>query len=279
MSLERRPAARLAAFAALGLCLGAGEAAGRAEPAPPALQGVDVQERLGERVPGAIELRDETGRARPLSSFLGGGGPVLLTLGYYRCPMLCDVVFTGLAGGLAGLEWTPGEQFRVLSVSIDPREGPIEARRKRAEVLAQYGREIPPEGWQFVTAREEEVHALADAVGFRYRYVAESEQYAHPAVVVALTADGRVARYLYGVRWSPDTLRLALVEAGEGRIGTSLDRFILYCFHYDAAESRYVPAAWRIMRLGALATMLVLGLTLTVFWRRELRRGRRGGGA
>jgi protein SCO1/2 len=170
--------------------------------------------------------------------------------------------------GLKDLPWTPGREFEIVTVSIDPTETAALARLKKQNYLTDYGRPGAANGWHFLTGREENIRKLADAVGFGYRYVPERGEYAHSAAIFVVTPDGRMAKVLYGVMYQPKTIRLALTEAGQGKVGTTTDQLLLYCFHYDAQEGRYVLAASNLMRLGGATTALVVGLWLAVSWRR-----------
>jgi protein SCO1/2 len=249
-------------------------AAGRTEPLPEELEGVGIDERLDEALPLDVQLVDEHGRRVRLGDFFDGERPVVLTLGYYRCPMLCNLVLNGFITTLRELEWTAGDEFDIVTVSINPNETPELAGNKKRNFLAAYGRAPAERGWHFMTASPSSIERLADAVGFRYKRVEGSDEYAHPAVVMLITPDGRVARYLYGVKYDAETLRLSLVEASDGRIGSTLDKVLLYCFHYDAVAGAYAPAATNLMRAGGVLTITLLGILLAVLWRRELRRSR-----
>jgi len=263
--------------AALAVLAAVPAAAQRKEPLPKDLEGVGITEHPGARLPLDLDFTDEAGRTVRLGDYFPGDRPVILTLGYYRCPMLCTLVLNGLVDGLKDLAWTPGRQFEIVTVSIDPLETPTLAKLKKENYLAEYGRAGAAAGWHFLTGREESIRKLADAVGFGYRYVKENGQFAHPTAIFVATPDGRMGRYLYGVLYQPKTLRLALIEAGEGKIGTTTDRLLLYCFHYDAREGRYVVAAANLMRFGGVATVLVVGVWLLAAWRHgahETRPGR-----
>jgi protein SCO1/2 len=271
--MARRSQGLRAALAAVMLVVAALPAAAqRKEALPKDLEGVGITEHAGARLPLDLEFTDEDGKPVRLARFFPGDRPVILTLGYYRCPMLCTLVLNSLVDGLKDLPWTPGQQFEIVTVSIDPTETPTLAKLKKQNYLADYGRPGAAAGWHFLTGREENIRKLAEAVGFGYRYVEERGQYAHPAAIFVVTPDGRMAKYLYGVLYQPKTLRLALAEAGQGKIGTTTDQLLLYCFHYDAQEGRYVLAASNIMRLGGAATALVVGLWLAVSWGRGVRK-------
>ena len=244
----------------------------RREPLPKDLEGVGITEHLGVKLPLNLEFKDEDGGTVRLGRYFTGDRPVILTLGYYRCPMLCTLVLNSLVDGLRDLPWTPGREFEIVTVSIDPTETPTLAKLKKQNYLEEYARPGAADGWHFLTGREENIRKLADTVGFGYRYVQERGQYAHAAAIFVVTPEGRMAKYLYGVVYQPKTVRLALTEAGQGKIGTTVDQLLLYCFHYDAQEGRYVVAASNIMRLGGATTALVVGLWLAVSWRRAARK-------
>ncbi len=260
--------------ALLLLALSLASARARAEEAlPRKLQGVTVEERLGAQVDLGLRLRDQTGREVALADYFRDGKPVLLTLNYYRCKMLCNLQLNALTAGLRGLEWTAGDRFRIVTVSIDHRESSKLASEKRAAHLRALGRGAAVD-WSFLVGDERSVRRLADQVGFGYRYDRESDQFAHPAAIMFLSPLGKVSRYLYGIEYRPRDLKFALIEAAEGRVGSVADRLILSCFHYDSSSGRYGPFAFGIMRLSGAATLVLLGGFLAVHWRREVRRRR-----
>ena len=247
----------------------------RREPAPKQLQGVDVLEHLGEQVPLALPFRDQNGRRVTLGQYFDGRHPVLLTLNYSNCPMLCSLMLTGLVKGLKGVEWGINQDFQVVTVSLDAAETLDVAQRTADRYLTQYGRPEARGGWHFLTGSEASIRAYADALGFSYRYDEKRKEFAHPAALALASPSGTLVRYLYGLEFEPRTLRLGLVEASEGKIGTTLDRLVLYCFHYDSSEGRYAPVARRIMEMGGAATVLLLGGFLWVLSRAESKRRRR----
>ncbi len=262
-----------ACMAAVGLPPGIA-AAQRAEPLPHELEGVGVTERLDAQVPLELRFRDETGAEVPLGAYFRDGKPVILNLGYYGCPMLCGLVLNGLTDGLKQLSWTPGRQFRVVTLSIDHTESPALAKLKKQNYIKELNRPEAAAGWPYLTGREEDILALTETVGFGFRWNEARKEYAHAAVLLVLTPDGRVSRYLYGIQFDAQTLRLALVEAAAGKIGSPLDQVLLFCFQYDAHEGRFVLAAVKLMRAAGLTTAAVLGIILFALWRRE-KRGRR----
>lgn len=247
----------------------------RADEPPPELANVGTEERLGAPVPTDVAFTDSSGRPVTLGEFFDGRRPVLLTMNYSDCPRLCSLQLNGLFRGLERLDWSLGEHFEMLTVSIDPRESPQHAEATKQKYLEAYARSSGGEGWHCLVGSEENIRRLADAVGFRYAYVEETKQYAHAAVTMVLTPDGRVSRYLYGIEYNPQTLRLALLEAAEGKLGTTVDKVILYCFRYDSAAGRYAPVAQRVMTLGAGLFAALLGGALLAFWGREAVRARR----
>jgi len=246
----------------------------RSDPVPPILRQVAVDEHPDAPLPLDLPFTDESGRPVTLGGYLAPKRPLILTLNYYRCPMLCTLELNGLAEGLRGLDWSIGKEFDVVTVSIDPRETPALARAKKQSYLEGYGRLSAESGWHFLTGSAASIERLSRAVGFGATYDPETDQYAHPAVVFMITPEGRVSRYLYGVRFEPKTLTLGLTEASDGRIGSAWDRFLLSCYHYDSRQGRYALAAMKLMRAGGLATVLIFGAVLSSLWLRERRRRR-----
>jgi protein SCO1/2 len=248
------------------------QAPDRMEQKPKRLEGVDVTEHLGERVPETLAFQDHDGKTVTLADYLHDGVPVIVTFNYSNCPMLCSLQLNGFVDSLKELDFTAGKEFRIVTVSLDPKETQESAHRFRARYLSQYARPGSEGGWAFVTGSEQNVRALAKAVGFSYNYNEARGEYVHPAAITLLSPEGKIARYLYGLEYPDKTLRLGLVEASEGRVGTSLDRLILYCFHYDSTEGRYAPIAARIMQIGGAVTVLLLAGFLTILIRRDRKR-------
>jgi protein SCO1/2 len=251
-------------------------AAAAASVLPKALQGVGIDQKLDQRLPLDLAFRDETGKAVRLGDYFGDR-PVLLTLAYYHCPMLCPMVLDGLVRSLRPLSLDLGRDFRAVTVSIDPKETPEQAAAKRAKLVAQYDRPSTGSGaaaddWHFLVGDRDAVERLADAVGFHYTVDAANDQFAHTAALMVLTPDGRLSRYLYGIDYTPRDVRLALVEASEGKIGTLADQLLLFCFHYDPTTGRYGAAAMTSLRVaGVLTLALLVGFIAT-----QLRRERIG---
>jgi protein SCO1/2 len=253
---------------------GAVEELDRLEAKPERLDGVELQEQLGSRVDLEQVVLDSQGKRARLGEFLDGRHPTILTFNYANCPMLCGLQLPRFVAGLRELTRTVGDEFEVLTLSIDPKETSGQAAASKAHYLGIYARPEANNGWHFLTANEAQARAIASSVGISYTFNQERQEWLHPAVVVVLTPDGRISRYLYGIQYDPETLNLALVEASEGKIGTVVDRLVLYCFHYDEREGRYAPVAMNIMRVGAGLVAVVLALFLSVSWIVEARRRR-----
>jgi protein SCO1/2 len=236
---------------------------------PPILQEIGFDQRLGETVPLDIPLRDEAGRGVRLGDFFGKR-PVVLTLVYYECPMLCTLTLNSLSSALAILTFDIGREFDVVTVSFDPREKPPLAAGKKKAYLSRYGRPGAEAGWHFLTGDREALARLTSAVGFRYQWDEEIRQFAHPSGLVVLTPEGRITRYLYGIEYAPKDLRLSLVEAAERRIGTPLDQAMLFCYQYNPATGRYGLLTMRLIRGGAVLTVLTLGGFIFTMRRKEL---------
>ena len=239
-----------------------------ADARPAELRDVGIEPRLHEQVPLDLALRDENGRAVTIGDYLGQK-PVILSLVYYDCPMLCTLVLNGLVRALRTLTFDVGKEFAVVTVSFDPRETHELAARKKATYIAEYGRDDAAAGWHFLTGDAPEIERLARTVGFRYTYLPDAKEYAHGAAIMVLTPEGRLSRYFYGVEYSPRDLRLGLVEAARGEIGSAVDAFLLYCYRYDPHTGAYSMMALTLVRLGGIATVLALAAFVLVMRRRE----------
>lgn len=256
------------------LAFAAGVAAQGADTVPPPLKEVDVIEHLGETIPTDLAFTDADGQPVTLGDYLDGKRPVLLNLAYHECPMLCSLLLDGLTASLRDMDWVPGEKFDILTVSFSPAETPAQAQAQKARYLERLDKPGAADGWHFLVGDEANVRRLTDAVGFAYRWDEPAQQYAHPAVLVFLSGEGVITRYMYGIEFSGFDVRNSLIEASQGEIGTTVDRLILYCFQYDPEAGSYVPIARNVMQLAGLLTVLVLGGLLFWFWRREGQRQR-----
>jgi protein SCO1 len=250
----------------------AGDPAAHAQSALPAsLRDVGFDQRLGEQVPLELAFRDEAGNTVHLADYFHGK-PVILVLAYYRCPMLCTEVLNGLVQALLEMPLDVGKDFEVLTVSFDPRETPELAAAKKRTYLERYGRPAAGDGWHFLTGDQESITALTQAVGFRYRYDAHNDQFAHVSGILVLTPDGKISRYFQAIRFSSRDLRLGLVEASANKVGSLQDQVLLYCFHYDPNEGRYGPTIMNFVRLGGVFTICAIGFLVFVLVRSERRR-------
>ena len=236
----------------------------------PDLKKIDVEEHLAEKIPLDLQFVNEEGDSVRLSEYFIAGRPVLLTLAYYRCPMLCGLVIEGLRKGISTLAYSPAADFQLVTVSINPQEPYMLAAAKKKNVLAALDKSVNPAGWAFLTGPEKNSKKLAEVLGFKYYYVEERKEYAHPAVSFILTDDGTISRYLYGIEYKETDLRLALLEASKGEIGTTLDKIVLYCYHYDPDAGGYVLFAGNLMRIGGVITVLILGSVLLILWRKDI---------
>ena len=235
------------------------------------LKKVGIEQRLGGQIPLDLTMRDESGREVRLGEYFKGGRPVVLTLVYYECPMLCNQTLNGLVGALDALSFTPGKEFEVVTVSFDPREGAELAAKKKETYLKRYGRAGAEEGWHFLTGEKDSIDRLAQSVGFRYVWDEQSQQFAHAAAVMVATPEGRLSHYFYGIDYSPKDLRLALVESSRGRVGSPVDELILYCYHYDPTTGKFAPVMAVLRAAGVLTALGLVGLIL--FLVRRTRRG------
>lgn len=236
--------------------------------APGVLQNVGIDQRLGESIPLELTFRDEEGRAVKLGQYFGKR-PVVLALVYYECPMLCTLILNGTVKALRPLTFNPGRDFEVVVVSIDPREKPALAAEKKKGYLREYGRRGTDDGWHFLTGEEAAIKQLAATVGYRYVYDAASDQYAHAAGIMVATPAGKLARYFYGIEYSTRDLRLGLVEAAEGKIGSPVDQILLFCFHYDPVSGSYGVAILRVLRVAGALTVVALAVFIVAMVRRD----------
>jgi protein SCO1/2 len=241
-------------------------------PPPKELEGVGITEHADAQLPLDAVFNDENGQPVRLGDFIGGDRPTILTLVYFNCPMLCTLVLNGLVDGMKDLQWSAGKEFQVVTVSFDPKENATLARQKKQNYLKMYGRAGADEGWHFLTGTEENIHRLTEAVGFNYRWDEEKQQYAHQAAIFIATPQGHVSRYLYGVIFPPKDLKLALLEASKGKIGSTLDRIVLYCYCYDPAAGSYALKATNFTRGFGAVLLAVFGGWLASVWIRSARK-------
>lgn len=235
---------------------------------PDLLKDVGIDQKLGQQVPLDLTFRDETGKTVQLNQYFGQK-PVILSLVYFNCPMLCTQVLNGQEAAMKGLAMDAGHQFEAVTVSIDPSDRPVLASVKKQMYTGMYGRADAAQGWHFLTGDEAQIKQLANAVGFRYAYDPDSKQFAHASVIMVLTPGGKISKYFYGIQYSPRDLRLGLVEASARKIGTPVDSILLFCYHYDPHTGKYGLLISRLIQTGGALTVLAIGITMLVLFRRE----------
>jgi protein SCO1 len=266
-------AATIAAAAFLTLALGAA-AQLASDPMqsvgvrPELLKQVGIDQKLNQSIPLDLTFRDEDGRTVALGQFFGQK-PVVLTLVYYNCPMLCTQVLNGVESSLKELSTDIGNQYDVVTISIDPTESHVLAKTKKEMYVGMYGRPGAAQGWHFLTGDEPQIKQLADAVGFRYAYDPDTKQFAHASAIMLLTPEGKISRYFYGIQYPTRDLRLGLVEASEGKIGSPVDQVLLFCYHYDPSTGKYGLLISHVIQIGGALTVLVLGIGMLILFRGE----------
>jgi protein SCO1/2 len=230
-----------------------------------ALEGVGITEHLDKQIPLDLTFFDDEGNEIVLGQYFNNEKPIILTLNYYKCPMLCSLTLNGLTAGLEEMDWTLGDEFEVVTLSINPDEKPPLAKKNKEGYLGHYSREGAEKGWHFLTGEQENITKLSDALGFGYVFDSKTGEFHHTASIIFITPDGRISKYMNDVQFRGQDLRFALIEASEGRIGTALDKFLLFnCFQYDPESNSYTPVAWKLMRIGAVLMLVVLGGGLAV---------------
>jgi protein SCO1/2 len=239
---------------------------------PRELRSVKIDEKLDAQVPLDATFRDLDGKRVRLGDLFDGKRPTLLTFAYYNCPVLCSLILSSAASSMGKIPWTIGREFDVVTISIDPTETVERAKSKREALLSQYGRKEAETGWHFLLGDEATIARVTDAVGYRFHYDEETKQYAHPGALILLQPNGKVSRYLYGLEYPPNDVRLGLLEASQGKLTGAVDQVLLFCYRYDAHQGKYVIIANRIMQIGAAIIAAVLVAFLAFLWRLERKR-------
>ena len=278
--MKQRLAIRLSGVAALtvsALALAVPQPAAahdaRSDSRPPGLQEVAFDQRVNAPVPLDAVFRDETGRTVRLGDYFGSR-PVILALVYHRCRELCPLLLEGATRALRGIAFAPGRGYDLVVVSFDPRDTPAIAAARKAELLQRSGMPGAAAGWHFLTGEAPAIRALTEAVGFRYSYDAKADQFAHASGLVLLTPRGTIFRYMYGIEFPPEILRLGLVEASQNQMGSVVDQVLLFCYHYDPSTGRYTLAIMNVLRAAGLTTVGAMGAFIVLMRRRDRRRGR-----
>lgn len=251
-------------------------------PQEAALSKVRWEQNLDKQLPFDAAFKDEKGRDVKLGQYFTGKRPVVLAMIFYNCTMLCSQVLNGTMTGLKGTQYTPGKEFDVVVVSIDPKETPVLAAAKKKNYLAEYGFTGTEDGWHFLTGTEANILKVTNAAGYFYAYDKSTQQYAHPGGIVLSTPQGKVARYFTGIQYEPRDLKFSMIEAGENKIGSPIDLILLRCFHYDPNTNSYSLAIMQVLRLGAFLFVVVVGGILGLWMRRDMKKekneGQRSGG-
>ncbi|MBA3335170.1 MAG: SCO family protein [Pyrinomonadaceae bacterium] len=237
---------------------------------PKGLQKVGIEQKLDSQLPLDAQFKDENGNTVNLSDYFNKGKPIVLALVYYECPMLCNEVLNGLTGSLKGISFDTGKDFDVIAISFDARENDKAnlAKNKKDSYMARYERGGgTDEGWHFLTGTQSEIDKVTNAVGFKYEFDEQTDQFAHAGGIIVLTPEGKISRYLYGIDYAPKDLKFSLMESAESKIGNPVEKLFLYCFHYDPASGKYGLTILSILRLLSIATIFGLGVMFIVFWR------------
>ncbi len=235
---------------------------------PPMLRNVGIEQRLNQPLPLEATFQNESGQPVALREYFGGK-PVVLAFVYYQCPMLCTQILNGLLESVRLLKFNAGQEYEIVTVSFDPRETPKLAAEKKQVYLKQYDRSGAEQGWHFLTGDSTAIKALTNAAGFHYRYDPATSQFAHASGIMVITPQGKISKYFYGVEYAPRDLRLALVEASEGKIGSPVDQLLLYCFHYDPLTGKYSFVVMSALRVAGIATVLSLATFMLIMFRRD----------
>lgn len=233
-------------------------------------KGVGITEHLGDQIDPELTFTDSTGKVVKLGDYFDQGKPVVFTMVYYQCPMLCTFALNGARDVIKDLSWTPGSEYTVLAISFDPTEGPDLAAPKKESYIKSLERPAAGDGWHFLTGEETQIKKLTETLGFEYKWVEDEGQFAHASALIVATPDGHVSRYMNGVYYDPETLRLSLVEASGGKIGNIIENLsLIFCYRYDPESGSYAADAFKLMRLGGLLTVGFIVITVFALWRHE----------
>lgn len=237
---------------------------------PEERRGLDLEEKLNESLPMEAVFQNEAGEWVKLGSYFDGERPMILMLNYYRCPMLCGIQLNQVLDTLNDLEMTVGDEFDVLTVSFDASETPDLARLKKKNLIGAYERGDASDGWHFLVGPQASVDALLNSTGYKVRWLEDRQEWAHGTPLIFISPEGRITRYLYTMPYPPKDVRMALMEASEGRIGSTVEKFLLWCFHYDSTQGQYTADVMKLMRLCGAVMVVGLGTMLFLLWRRDV---------
>lgn len=239
---------------------------------PKKLEGVGIDEKLGDQIELGLKFQDDKGDFVTLGKYFDGKKPVILSMVYYSCPGLCNYHLNGLTEALKKLKWTTGQDFQVVAVSMDHNEDYKIAGPKKANYLQEYNRDKAESGWHFLTGDKTTVDRLANQIGFRFRWLEEEKEFSHASAALIVTPGGQISRYLHGIQFLPETIKMALLEASNGKIGSIVEQVVMYCFQFDPKKNKYTIYAWRLMQFGGLFMIIVLAIFLAPTWLRERRK-------
>lgn len=243
----------------------------RADEKPPQMEGVGIDEKLGKSLDLSIPFVDENGNTVTLGQYFDGKTPVILSMVYYSCPGLCNYHLNGVVEGLKGVDWSLGQNFKMIEISFDPKENATLASAKKQTYMKVYDRPGAEKGWHFLTGSPESIKRITENVGFKYKWIEQDQEWSHASAAIVATPQGILSRYLPGIFFESRDLKLALNEATQGKIGSFIDSLILYCFQYNPHQSKYTLAAFNLMKLGGALMVLVMAIWLLPFWRRSLK--------
>lgn len=236
---------------------------------PHELEGVGIEPKIGNFVDLSTEFIDESGQTVSLGRYFQGSKPVIFSVVYFNCPSLCNYHLNGLTETMKKLKWTVGDKFELVALTMNHREGYELAAQKKQSYIDEYGRPESEDGWHFLTGTEENIKKITDQVGFGFSWMEEKQEYAHASAAIIMTPGGKISRYLNGIEFDKKDLRLALLEASNGKIGNVVDQIVMFCFQFDPTKNKYSLYAFNLMRLGAGLMVLVLAIILIPMWMKE----------
>ena len=236
---------------------------------PKEIQNVGIKEELGHVLDLNMTFKDENGQAVKLSQYINGTKPAIISPVYYNCPRLCNFHLNGMTEALQKIDWNPGQKFEMIAISFDAKETPELAAAKKASYMKKYDRPGTEQGWHFLTATDATIKQFTKEVGFEFKWNEEAKEWAHASAAIVVSPNGKITRYLPGIVFEPQNVKLALTEAGEGKVGNLIDSLVLYCFQYNPHKSEYTLAAFQLMKLGGLVMVILLAIWLLPIWIRS----------
>ncbi|MFA5668074.1 MAG: SCO family protein [Balneolaceae bacterium] len=236
---------------------------------PDMMESMGIDEKLGDYIPLEAKFATVNGDSTTLGELLQKGKPVILNPLYYECPLLCGLVIDGMINVVEDLAWQPGNEYIIISFSIDPTEDYTVASKHSKEYLSKLKTTNADKGWHFLTGNKSQIDSVVESIGFKYTKIRGTEEFAHSAAIVMLSPEGKITRYLYGIKYNEFDVRNALYESADGKVGKTLERLLMYCYTFDPNSNTYTPLAFNFMKLGGLATLIFLGIFLALLWVRD----------